>query len=70
MDQFDSQITNGASGLQIITNGPEDFSLKIISGDGMKNVTVIRYAGRTAESDIQLVYQTLYGLLRILRLDV
>lgn len=69
-DQFDSQITNGSSGLVILQNGPEDYSLKIMSGDGTKNVTVIRYAGRTAEADIQLVYQCFYSLLRILRLDV
>jgi hypothetical protein len=69
-DQFDSQVTNAASGLVILKNAEGDYSLKIISGDGTKNVTVIRYAGRTAEADIRLVHDNLLSLLRILRLDV
>lgn len=53
----DSQVTNAASGLQVIMNAPNDYSLKVISGDGTKNVTLVRYAGSSAEADIQVVYQ-------------
>ena len=64
-----SQITNSASGLQVVENAPNDFSLKIISGDGTKNVTIIRYAGESAQADIQVVHQLFLRLGEVLGVE-
>ena len=69
-DQFDSTIINAASGLYIASNTDGSYSVKIVSGDGTKNVTVVRYIGRTAEADARLVHDNILSLLRSLRLDV
>jgi hypothetical protein len=69
-DQFDSTVINATSGIYIAPNTDGSFSVKMVSGDGTKNVTVIRYLGRTAEADARLVHDNLLSLLRILRLDV
>lgn len=62
----DSQITNGISGLQIIQNAGDDFSLKAISGDGTKNVTLIRLKGSSAEADMQVVYKLFVAQFEVL----
>lgn len=64
-----SQITNGASGLQVIQNGPEDYSLKMVSGDATKNVTVIRLAGPSAQADVQVIHQLFLRLGEVLGLE-
>lgn len=64
-----SQITNAASGLRVIKNAERDYSLKIISGDGSKDVTIIRFAGESAEADIQTVHQLFLKLGEVLGLD-
>lgn len=46
-----SSITNGVSGFKILTNSDDDFSVKVISGDGSKDVTWIRFKGPTAFAD-------------------
>ena len=66
----DSQITNGTSGLRIIQNSADDYSLKMISGDAQKDVTVVRYKGRTAVDDVSLAYQHLHTFLLLLGMDV
>jgi hypothetical protein len=66
----DATITNGASGLRVIQNTQYDWSVKIISGDGTKNVTVVRYQGRTAQFAAELAYTLIMSVLRVLRLDV
>lgn len=52
----DSTIVNAASALQVVKNAENDYSLKVISGDATKNVTLIRFAGSSAEADITVVY--------------
>lgn len=67
--RFDSVVTNAASGLMVIKNAEQDFSLKIISGDGTKNVTIIRLAGSSAEGDIQVLYRLFVTQGEVLGLD-
>lgn len=64
-----SEVTNAAGGLQVVPNGSDDFSLKIISGDGSKNVTIIRYKGASAAADIQVVYQLFLKMGEVLGLE-
>jgi hypothetical protein len=64
-----SEITNKASGLLVVTNAPDDYSLKIISADGTKNVTIVRYAGPSASMDIQIVYELFVHLFDVLGLE-
>ncbi len=66
----DSVLTTRASGLIIRENGPEDFSLKVISMDAAKDVTLERRVGRTARADIQLLYNLLQSLFLMRGLDV
>jgi len=65
-----SQITNGTSGLLILKNGDDDYSLKVVSGDGTKNVTFVRRRGPTAYADVSLVYQILNSVAQLIGLDV
>ena len=64
-----STVTNAASGLQVLKNAEQDYSLKIISGDGSKNVTIIRFAGPSAEADIAVVYKLFSAQGEVLGLD-
>jgi hypothetical protein len=70
MDQWDSQITTHASGVQIIENGPTDFSVKIISHDGSKNVTWARFVGRTARADADSTLDFLVSAMAVSRLPI
>lgn len=70
LDQFESVVKNATSGLYILKNGEQDYSVKIVSGDGKKNVTIVRYEGLTAEADAQLVHTLFRSMLLVLRLDV
>lgn len=47
---FDSnvQVSNGLSAINVVQNAPNDFSVKVVSGDGTKNVTFARYVGPSA----------------------
>lgn len=69
-EQFESIVRNATSGLYILKNNENDFSVKIVSGDGAKNVTIVRYVGSTAEADAQLVHTLFRSMLLALRLDV
>ena len=69
-EQFESTVKNATSGLYILKNAENDFSVKIVSGDGRKNVTIVRYEGATAEVDAQLVHTLFRSMLLVLRLDV
>lgn len=64
--RVDSQITNSISGLVIIRNRTNDYSLKAISGDGTKDVTLIRFAGTSAEADISVVYHLFAKIFEVL----
>jgi hypothetical protein len=50
---FTAKITNQISGTYIATNASDDFSLKLVSGDASKNVTLVRLKGPTADREIQ-----------------
>ena len=69
-EQFESVIINATSGLNVLKNSDGSYSVKIISGDGTKNVTIVRYLGMTAEADAQLVHTLFRSMLLALRLDV
>jgi hypothetical protein len=51
MDQWDSKITTHASRVSVVRNSDTDYSVKIYSMDGSKDVTWARYVGRTAYTD-------------------
>lgn len=65
----DSVITNGISGFDIRENGHDDFSLKLISGDGTKDVTFVRYKGSTAYADCVRIQSLLKSLTELMGLD-
>ena len=65
----DSIITNGASGLRILQNAEDDYSLKVISGDGTKDVTFVRYKGTTALADTTRIHALLKSLMELIGLD-
>jgi hypothetical protein len=65
-----AKILNGVSAIRINRNSANDFSLKLISGDGSKNVTFIRYGGADADPKIQQVYYKLVELANELGLNV
>lgn len=58
--QFSSSqsiMTNGVSRMAIVKNVvDQDYSLKFYSGDGTKDVTVLRLKGNDAEQTVQQVY--------------
>jgi hypothetical protein len=64
-----STIVNAASGLQIIQNAANDLSLKVISGDATKNVTIIRLRGESAKADIDTLYQLFSRLFDVVGLE-
>lgn len=66
----DSVIVLATSGLQVIKRAENDWSLMIVSGNGRVSLTVVRYRGESAETDVQAVYAVLNNFFRILGLDV
>jgi hypothetical protein len=63
--QFNANITNGLSKMEIVQNGVDDYSLKLWSGDRSKNVTYVRLQGPQAEAGVQQTYFLFQNLQQI-----
>ena len=52
-------VHSGCSGWIIVQNGPQDFTLRLVSEDGSASIKYLRLTGRDALAELQDIWRTL-----------
>jgi hypothetical protein len=52
-------VHSGCSGWIIVQNGPQDFTLRLVSGDGSASIKYLRLTGPDAFAELQDIWRTL-----------